>query len=254
VTVTALATTSRVADIACTGYSTCARLETGRVMCWGERWSSGQALTAEEVFPYAATMRVGNWTVFAILDDGEVRYVGLPGWGFANASTPTTILDDAGAPLRVRDVAMGWDHSCAVRLDGQAVCFGRDEGKSGDGTPADIQHEIPVNVLSVAGARSIAAGSSHTCAALDDGTVRCWGYGGSTGALGDGTAGSGAVTAVTATGLTGVSRVVAGWVHTCALGTTGEVHCWGGNRDGQLGLGDTSGRFTPTRVLGLPIP
>ncbi|HZR46682.1 MAG TPA: Ig-like domain-containing protein, partial [Candidatus Manganitrophaceae bacterium] len=50
----------------------------------------------------------------------------------------------------------------------------------------------PVRVGGIGGALAIAAGSYHTCTALADGTMRCWGAGVS-GQLGDGkTAGSSA--------------------------------------------------------------
>jgi alpha-tubulin suppressor-like RCC1 family protein len=35
----------------------------------------------------------------------------------------------------------------------------------------------------------------------------------------------------------GVAQLAAGYHHTCALRTTGEVLCWGENGDGQLGVG-----------------
>jgi alpha-tubulin suppressor-like RCC1 family protein len=34
-----------------------------------------------------------------------------------------------------------------------------------------------------------------------------------------------------------VSRVAAGLGHTCAVGSNGEVWCWGGGFTGQLGTG-----------------
>jgi alpha-tubulin suppressor-like RCC1 family protein len=42
--------------------------------------------------------------------------------------------------------------------------------------------------------------------------------------------------------------VVAGDTHTCVRKTSGSLHCWGDNRYGQLGLGDTRARPTATRV------
>jgi len=42
--------------------------------------------------------------------------------------------------------------------------------------------------------------------------------------------------------------LAAGGQFTCALDDTGNAWCWGANRFGQLGLGDTLDRFVPTRL------
>jgi len=42
--------------------------------------------------------------------------------------------------------------------------------------------------------------------------------------------------------------VTAGRQFTCALDDSGTTWCWGSNRHGQLGLGDTLDRFVPTRL------
>lgn len=43
-------------------------------------------------------------------------------------------------------------------------------------------------------------------------------------------------------------KVTAGSTHTCAIPSDGSLWCWGGNNRGQLGLGDTIDRSSPTRV------
>ena len=47
-----------------------------------------------------------------------------------------------------------------------------------------------------------------------------------------------------------VLSVCAGEAHSCALTRTGELHCWGKNLHGELGLGDFMPRSTPTAVPG----
>lgn len=50
----------------------------------------------------------------------------------------------------------------------------------------------------------------------------------------------------------GVRSVATGSRHTCAISGRGNVWCWGGNYDGQVGDGTTYyGRSTPVRVIGL---
>src|SRR3989304_3046154 len=52
-------------------------------------------------------------------------------------------------------------------------------------------------------------------------------------------------------GLTGVSAIAAGGVHTVALKKDGTVWAWGSNSDGQLGDGTTINRSTPVQISGL---
>jgi alpha-tubulin suppressor-like RCC1 family protein len=54
------------------------------------------------------------------------------------------------------------------------------------GTEDEDFRATPAVVPGLRGATHVTAGEEHTCALLQDGTVRCWGNN-TTGALGDGT-------------------------------------------------------------------
>jgi alpha-tubulin suppressor-like RCC1 family protein len=88
----------------------------------------------------------------------------------------------------------------------------------------------------------IAAGTSHTCAVLDTGAVRCWGMGRLLGygydidqIIGDDEAPAKAGD-VDVGGL--VAAISAGGNHTCAVLTDGRLRCWGESQNGELGYGN----------------
>ncbi len=91
---------------------------------------------------------------------------------------------------------------------------------------------------------AITAGGLHTCALLDDGTVRCWGDG-ANGRLGYGnenTIGDVGTPDTAGPVRLGPGRtaaaISAGEAHTCALLDDGNVRCWGLGASGRLGYGN----------------
>ena len=81
---------------------------------------------------------------------------------------------------------------------------------------------------------SISSGRHHSCGVATDGTVWCWGLG-TSGQMGD-LGFTSNTTPERVFGITGgVVAVTAGGAHSCALGSTGLVGCWGSNVYGQLG-------------------
>ncbi len=97
---------------------------------------------------------------------------------------------------------------------------------------------------------AIAAGTRHTCALLNDGSVRCWGYDGGSGRLGyPGVAQIGGFSGVALdsvgpvelpSDLLGAPRLItAGPQHSCVATDEGEIVCWG--RDRFVGGGADAG-------------
>ncbi len=119
--------------------------------------------------------------------------------------------------------------------------------------------QIATTVLTVKAGASIvdvAAGGFHTCAALDDGTVQCWGLNVS-GQLGDGTFSAPTDPIVKKPVKVGLpvsavaEKVAAGGYHSCALHKDGSISCWGLNQFGQLGNDKTISTSTPVKVSGI---
>jgi alpha-tubulin suppressor-like RCC1 family protein len=46
----------------------------------------------------------------------------------------------------------------------------------------------------------------------------------------------------------GLGSIALGSYHTCVIVASGGVKCWGNNGNGQLGIGDTSTRYSPADV------
>jgi len=99
---------------------------------------------------------------------------------------------------------------------------------------------------------TLSSGGLHTCAILDNGEVKCWGYGGN-GQLGNG--GTTSQSTPTLTSSLGVGRtavaISSGGSHTCAILDNGSVSCWGKGDLGQLGNGGLSQQNTPTLTSNL---
>ena len=190
---------------------TCAVMDDATISCWGENYS---------------------------------RQLG-PG-SLVNSSVPVSVTGVSGALA----TAAGWSHSCALIDDGTARCWGRgDLGQLGNGSFL-FTSSVPLTVAGMSGAVAIAAGGDHSCALIDDGTVRCWGRN-QFGQLGDGTTSVLSRVPVTVTGLSGAVAIDADGHVSCALIDDGTVRCWGRNTSGQLGNGTTTPSRVPVTVTGL---
>jgi cysteine-rich repeat protein len=145
-------------------------------------------------------------------------------------------------------VSAGGYHTCAVRSDGTAQCWGLNaERQLGDGTTT--YSTVPKTVAFDTLFESISAGDQHTCGVLVDHRVACWGSNlrGQIGVPGE----WGYGTPQSVVGLDNVVKVSSGSLHTCALKINGQLYCWGYNFQGQLGTGDTTQRTTPTLIEAL---
>lgn len=155
-------------------------------------------------------------------------------------------------------MAAGADHTCAIRTDGTAWCWGRNDFRQlGDG-PAKLEdHTSPVQVAAPMSGpalprfTAITGGTDHSCALGADGTVWCWGHN-VAGQLGNNTMNdSGAPVLVS--DVTSAIAIAAGRAHNCAVLRDGSVTCWGANNAGQLGNGNMNGMpvSTPATIQGL---
>ena len=169
--------------IAAGAYITCALLDNGAVKCWGDN-NIGQ-------------LGIGNTTDMG--DNSEEMGDNLPSIDLGTGRTATAI-----ASMR--------NHTCVI-LDNAAVkCWGQNtDGQlgidnttlMGDGTGDMGDNLSSIDLGTGRTATAIAAGYYHSCAALDNGAVKCWGdnaYGqlgiGTTDDMGDNTGEMAALTGI----------------------------------------------------------
>ncbi len=164
-----------------------------------------------------------------------------------DAESPTTpdpspALATTAAALVFAQVSAGNAHTCGVTTDNRLYCWGSNlTGALGDGTTT--RRLVPVPIGGTLRFRQVGAGDRNTCAVTTDNRAYCWGDNG-LGMVGDGTT-TPRLAPVPVTGGRLFRRVEVGVTHVCAITASGDrAFCWGDNRSGQLGIGNTTGPET----------
>jgi len=160
-----------------------------------------------------------------------------------------------GVELKVKEIAVGSSHTCALTTAGGVKCWGHNGSGELGNDDTLINHHTPVDVDGLtSGVASISSGSSHTCALTIAGGVKCWGND-SYGQLGNDETMKQQSVPVDVYGLTsGVASISAGSQHTCAVMITGRAKCWGYDYYGQAGHNPVAGysyKTTPVNVQGI---
>lgn len=173
----------------------------------------------------------------------------------------------AGAPWKVKKVAAGNVHACAILQNDRVKCWGRNDGtaalgsgnneaygntKLDDNIPfvdvgSDPATGLPLSTL------DLAVGEGATCVLLSSGVVRCWGADSGTGTLGQGSSASiGDQPGEMGNQLVDVAlkpgrvptRVWSAPYSMCAQVGPSTLNCWGRNTNGMLGQGVPSSGTT----------
>lgn len=234
----------------------CARTRAGSVWCWGGagaddvRLGQGGGASAD---PVRAALPVDDAVALGVgYDHACVAHKagGVSCWGRNSSGqlgegnlpsarpVPVPGLDP---DTRFVAVAAGSGHSCALDETGGVWCWGsnsyRQLGHSDLSRSASRIFELRMP-------GKLALGRDHSCALDGEGTLFCWGLNASrqTGVpVADGPTPPVAGPPATVDRPTKVPildelvDVAAGDTHTCAVGKTGRVFCWGANAEGQSG-------------------
>lgn len=261
---------------------TCALFEGGRAKCWGSNdWGSlgrghddnnhgaepGHTLGDDDPFidlgssGTVVQLAAGGSHTCALIDDGfrggiikcwgdnQMRQLGLNTYD-PRGERPRDMGDnlppvDLGTGQSAIQVTAGSVHTCALLESGHIKCWGLESYAYEGASPSPLGDALPfIDLGPGRTAVQIDARGLHTCALLDDGSVKCWGSNshgqlgqGHRQNLGEGTAPSSDIPPIDlGTGRTAL-RITAGRLHNCALLDDHSIKCWGSNYSGRLGLG-----------------
>jgi alpha-tubulin suppressor-like RCC1 family protein len=218
--------------------NTCAITQNARMRCWGGSYNL-------DYNPYLADSEIKF-----VNNAGTQKKVHLSGWASdltwsnnvpSGISITDSILNvepgaDPNGQWNWMVNSSGFIHSGSLDFNGIDI----------DGRPNSVSAWTH-NLAYTQSATStpfvqVDSGEEHSCAILADGSLKCWGSGGS-GRLGDGsTTSRSRPNAVQLDSDTQIKQVSAGGSHTCAVTTEARVLCWGEEDTEQLGLGETFGQ------------
>jgi alpha-tubulin suppressor-like RCC1 family protein len=211
------------------------------------RLANGSALT--NIVAIAA----GDLHTLALRSDGTVWSWGYNWFGQVGDGTNLNVrinpiqvaLAQGGMLSNVVAVAAGESHSVALRGDGTVWVWGRGNGAPPGAPQFDTftRPTVPVRLadgMTLTGVVNVAAGSNHTMALRNDGSLWTWGSNVS-GQLGDGTTTNRTFAAPVGLAdgrtLTGIVAVDGAHDHSIVLRADGSVLTFGLNDVGQLGDG-----------------
>lgn len=239
------------------GDHSCALLENGKVMCWGDT-SAGQlgrapmgsnvnSAVAEEV-PF-----ITGATDLHAMGYGTCAIVGGEALCWGDGRYPNNLNFGTSPPYKlplpnVSAAIIGRHNGYAISNGGLKSWGSASEKLLGNNTDfGDPEAESPVDVT---GMTSGVTALAFACG-VQAGAVKCWGFGNT----GDGTTDIPKVP-VTAVGISDAIGFAHAGEGSCAVGARGTVWCWGNNLHGVIGIGVDAERSevddypTPQKVLG----
>ena len=245
-------------DGACDGAgcdSACAIMSDSNIYCWG--YSNSGRLGIDPVSPPIGSPMMVNMPTgltgkqlsrgsdhsCAIMSDDNIYCWGentegeLGDGTTVNKPIPTAVTMPTvdGNPLTSKQIALGYEFSCAIMSDDNIYCWGRNRyGSLGIGSfDNSLKKLVPEIITMPSGltAKQLGVGKYGGCAIMSDDNIYCWGpnwYG----MLGIGTddmSGNGASVPTATTmpvGLT-AKQISVGGFDRCAIMSDDNIYCWG---------------------------
>ena len=235
----------------------------GNIYKWGDASDERPVIVTPPTGVHLTQTSAGMNFTLALGTDGN-----LYSWGFNNQGqlgNGTTTNSGLGKVIMPADgtkftkICAGFNYSLAIGSDGNLYGWGDNSyGQLGIGNPSTSPNQQPIKVILPTGIpkfTQISAGDSHSLALGTDGNLYSWGYNDHA-QLGIGASDSDAHAAPSKVNLpTGVpkfTQISAGYKHSLALGTDGNLYSWGTNEKGQLGRSINGAEDGTPRKVNLP--
>ncbi len=175
----------------------CALIGENDVRCWGSNWKGrmGDGTTTHSSIPVrvkglkdgtVTQLIVGGSVTCVLYENGDLYCWGQDTYGTLGNGLP---LEESHVPIKiassVNKMSAGSHHNCLILNSGKLQCWGWNiNGQVGDGTTDN--RNVPTDVVGMEkNVVDVSAGVRHTCAAVSNHSIYCWGLG-LNGALGDG--------------------------------------------------------------------
>lgn len=249
------------------GDSICGIDNKGVPYCWGTNYSGqlGNGTTASSTIPLAVILPYDiNFFTSMSIGDSSACGIAVGGtsycWGsnftgeLGVGKTPDSLLYPSSnypvsnsSIITFSSISVGGSFACGVATDGQSYCWGYNlYGELGNGTTENVLQPtlitLPYDVTSF---KSISAGAASACGIANTGKAYCWGNNQS-GQLGGNNSGVQSPFPAEVAPPSGVTSsllftsISSQYDTTCGIANTGKAYCWGDNKKGTLGNGNSA--------------
>lgn len=238
----------RFKQVSAGSKSSCALALKGEAYCWGSNESGRLGTGSEDSGNFPEPVKVAGGITFKKIAVGHNHACGqdiyntLYCWGDNSygqlGESPETIGYSA-IPRKIEtavafeNLVVGGDTTCGLSSKQRTYCWGSMAYQPSPFGP-EGDAEGPLKLIA-----EVSVGSSHICNNTTDSETYCWGLG-NHGALGNGRLDDHSVTRPAKVQIFNqYKQIVTGSSHSCGLDYDRTVRCWGNNRSGQLGIGNS---------------